>query len=232
MIGFFPSGFRSLSFKDRAYLRNWWFQILRDYGRYPCYAFFLLLPADKEAYNYLTENTEEINLLSGNSCLVLIICGQAFFITTGGDETFRVDMYTLPEGENYSNYIKKLTNYVGSSLQRSMEYSPEIARYFEIPFDLLPCMVIFKDIRTPEHVVVDLRNMNENEISMALREVFSIIDRAVSKGKYPLRELRRNRKLFVLQQEGKSIISEVRVIAEKTIEKAMEAWFKSLFPNP
>ncbi|MEK6575574.1 MAG: hypothetical protein AABZ58_14795, partial [Chloroflexota bacterium] len=52
-------------------LRRWWHEIQRLGGRYSCYAIFLVLPSDREAIRYLHEFGKELDLISGEDCLVV-----------------------------------------------------------------------------------------------------------------------------------------------------------------
>ena len=59
-------------FRERFALREWWHQIRRQSGRpYACCGMFLLLPSDQEAIRYLAEFGDEIDMISGEDCLVL-----------------------------------------------------------------------------------------------------------------------------------------------------------------
>ncbi len=63
---------------DKHQLREWWHEILRDYGRYSCYAVFLVLPSDKEVFHYLNRHGKELNVISGENCLVIILSEGRF----------------------------------------------------------------------------------------------------------------------------------------------------------
>ncbi|MCP4372872.1 MAG: hypothetical protein GY797_32925, partial [Deltaproteobacteria bacterium] len=89
-------------------LREWWYEILRTPGHYSCYAFFLGLPSDKEAIRYITEFGKELDLISGNNCLIIAL---------GKDEVKCFDL----EEEIWNATIK---NYISEG------YSVEIAQRF------------------------------------------------------------------------------------------------------
>jgi hypothetical protein len=64
--------------KDRAQLRAWWHDLQRSEGHYSCYAIFLLLPSDTEAIRYLVDFGQELDVISGNNCLVIALSRHNF----------------------------------------------------------------------------------------------------------------------------------------------------------
>ena len=54
-------------------LAVWWEGIAEQYGRYPCIATLLALPADREAIRYATEFGDELDAISQEHCLVIAL---------------------------------------------------------------------------------------------------------------------------------------------------------------
>ena len=190
-------------------LRRWWHEIQRLGGQYSCYAIFLALPSDKEAIRYLHEFGKELDLISGEDCLVVAI-GKTEIRRSGFDERI------------WKALVKE---------HISEGYSMTVARFFGIGSDEFPCLLVFEHIRSPRHVAVALRGMKAEEISERTRSVFSVIQKAVSQKRNPLVALqkRRNNERFI--RAGKTIVSELHTLAEKTFEKAMEAWIRAVIKS-
>lgn len=190
---------------DRQSLREWWHSILRDHGRYSCYAIVLLLPSDTAAFTYLTEYGKELDLISGPDCLVLAL-GENEFKGAGFDK--EVWHYLVDE-------------HTGKG------FSVDIARLFEIEFTKLPCLLIFKDIRAPKHVAIPLSKLTVEEIAARMRLIFSVIQKAVGQGKSPLEELAKNQDIEKFHITRQAFLTRASGYAEKTFEMAMEAWIKA-----
>lgn len=152
---------------DKRGLREWWHELLREYDRHACYAFFLMLPSDNEVISYLTEYGKELDIISGKNCLVIAI-SQSKLKGTSFDEI------------DWRNYVKE---------QSDEGYSTTIGRLFNIDFTKFPCLIIFEDIRGEEHVFIELGGMGVKDIATKMRLVFSIIEQAIKGKKMPLEEL-------------------------------------------
>lgn len=190
--------------KDPYSLRKWWHQILRDHGRYSCYAILLVLPLDTEARRYARDFDAELNLISGENCLVIGI-GRNDFKRFGFDTWGRlVDM------------------------QVSQGHSLKVAQLFEIDFTQFPCLVVFEDIRSPDHVVITLKGMTTEEIAESMRVIFSIIQKAVSDKKSPLAAIESHRNKESFRRAGQDIVSKIRRFAGRTFEVAIESWIKAV----
>lgn len=155
-------------FKDRRELRNWWHTVLRSHGRYSTFAIFLMLPSDTEAIKYLAFHGNELDLISGENCLVMALSESGF----SKNGSFEVE---------WSKLIEE---------QASAGYSINIAKLFGIDFTSFPCLLIFEDIRSPEHAMIDLRGIKIEEIKLKMRHVFSIINNAVEKNESPIHSLK------------------------------------------
>lgn len=195
---------------DRQSLRKWWHVILRQEGRYKCYSIFLVLPSDKEAIRYLTDFGQEIDLISGKDCLIITL----------GQTTFNLSEF---KAENWDEIVKGHAN---------DGYSLKVARIFNIELDKFPCMLIFKDIRTPEYVSVPLRNMTAEEIALKMRIVFSAIHSAIESKKDPLVAVSSKETATGIRQKGQTVAEKMGNLAEKTFEIAMEAWINAAMKQP
>jgi len=191
--------------EDPHSIRAFWHSILREHGQYSCYAVFLLLPSDNEAISYFREFGRELNLISGKECLVL-----AFGETELKGPNFDNDIWSIVAGEHVAQ-----------------DMSIKIAQKFKIKFTQFPCLLVFRDIRSPEHVIINLKNHTSENIAENLRKVFSIINTAVSKKQDPVHALNLERKAEYFQKTGLSIVSEVQSFAGKTLDTVMEAFIKA-----
>jgi hypothetical protein len=192
--------------ESKRELRYWWHEILRNYGRYSCFAILFMLPSDKEAIRYVTEFSRELHLISGMNCLVV---GMG-----------KTDVQHF----NFDEKQWKVT----IDEQISDGYSLNAAQLFEITFSEFPCFVIFRDIRSPEHIVVSLKGLLSEDISEKMRLVFSLINEANVKKVNPLEYLEHQRGSEKFRRAGVSIVSELRSFAGKTFEAVMEATIKAV----
>jgi len=138
-------------FKDKLALREWWHSILRDYGRYSCYAIFLALPSDKEIIRYLIDFGNEIDIISGEDCLVIAL-GKSEFRRSGFDE--KIQQPSIPE--RFSNFLEEMWS-AAIKEQVSKGYSVKVAQLFNIEITKFPCLLIFQDIRSSDHALITLK---------------------------------------------------------------------------
>ncbi len=204
-IGGSSSSSRGLNIHDPYIKRSLWHSILREHGRYSSHAIFLLLPSDKEAIGYFKEFGKELDLLSGKECLVL-----AFSKSELKSSNFNDDIWSRVAKEHITE---------GVSIQ--------IARMFKIDFTQFPCLIVFKDIRSNEHVVIDLKDCSSEMIAKIMRKVFSRINEAVSRKQDPIRAVSLMRKEEDFQKKGSAFVSEIKSVAGKTLETVLEAFFKA-----
>ncbi len=186
---------------DKRKLRDWWHEIIREHGHYKCSAVFLAFSADIEISKYLKENADELNSLSGDSCLVISISDVGF-----------VKYQTAP-----SLWYLSLSDHIAKG------YSNQIAKIFRIKPTEFPCLLVFRDVRSPDFVKINLKGLKSKQIVQNMRLVFSIIANAVTVDKDPLAELKQNQRLETL----KLVFGEVGKFTGKTLEIAMEAAIKA-----
>lgn len=197
----------TLSFSDHTHLRQWWHELLRNYGRYACYAVLLALPSDKEAIRYLTDFGMELHLISGKECLIIALTKTEFKIYEFFDEKAWIEMI-------HEHVIEG--------------FSIEVANALDIDITLCPCLAVFQDIRSPERVVISLRDMTAEEIAKRMRVVFSTIHKAVSEKQSSLTALKIYQAKDSIGKTGQAFANKVGALSEKTFEKAMEALVKAV----
>jgi len=191
---------------SRFSLREWWHNILRNHGKFSCYAIFTVLPSDKEALSYLTDFGKEIDLISGDDCLIIALGGTNF---------------------RRAGFDEKLWN-VAVKQHSDEGYSVKIAKLFDIKLSEFPALMLFKDIRSPEHVIINLKDMTSSQIANYMRVIFSTISEAVRKGQDPLKAVSQYKTKEKIQATSKGAISELRSYAGITFEKAIEAWLATI----
>jgi hypothetical protein len=196
--------------KTRQGLRDWWHGILGKYDRYSCYALPLALPSDTEAIGYFGELGKELSLVSGKHCLVIALAGNQSNASCSEEEVWEAAI--------------KEHIYQG--------YGMEIAEVFGIQPDEFPCVVLFEDIRSPEHVVVALEGMKTKEIATEMRSVFSVVRDAVSHGENALYAIQTHRERERSRRKSQARISQLRSTAEKTLEAVLKALVKRLVEQP
>ncbi len=209
-------------FRERSTLREWWHGILRDHGHYSCYAIFLVLPSDKETLRYLVDFGNELDIISGEDCLVIAL-GKSEFKRSGMDEEIKKPSAS----ERFSTLLEDAWSTVIKE-QVSKGYSVKIAQLFNIGLTEFPCLLIFQDIRSSDHAIITLKGMTAEEIAERLRATFSIIHTAVSDKKAVIDTLASHQNSETLRKAGKTIFSKATGIAEKTFETAMEAWISAV----
>ena len=192
--------------EDRNELRHWWHEILRKHTSYSCFAIFLILPSDKEAIRYLTEFSRELHLVSGENCLVLGM-GKTELRYFGFDE----QLWRIAIEE-----------------QTFEGYSLKVAQLFGMAFSDLPCLILFRDIRSPEHLAVSLKGMKAEDIAEQIRALFFIVNKASADKEDPIKMIERQRNNEQFRKVGSSVISELRNFAGKTFETALEATVKAI----
>lgn len=193
---------------NQKILRQWWHNVLRLAGnaKYGCYIIFLLLPSDQEARRYLASFGKELDLLSGEHCLVIAL-GEDEFRRSGFDETM---------------WREALDKHISEG------HSVTVAKLFGVKFDSFPCIVVFRDIRSPQHVLVSLKDLTSEEIAQKLRALFSVIGDAIVSGEDPVDYIERSQQKEDFLKKGKSIISGLRTFAGNSFQTAIEAWLKSV----
>jgi hypothetical protein len=208
---------------DRQALRAWWHGLRRDHDRYACYAIFLVLPSDSEAIKYVTEYDRELHLISAENCLVIAL-GKAEFKRSGYESAFQSAPARKP--------ISAVVNGIWARAIRKQiheGYSVTVAQLFDIRFEEFPCVAVFRDIRTPEHIVITLKGRTVAEIADAMRTLFSTIQKAISTKQDPLVAIQTHRNEESFRSASRSLVSGLRSLAGRTFETAMDSLIKAQF---
>jgi hypothetical protein len=207
--------------KDRAGLREWWHEILRYAGRYSCYALFLMLPSDTELIQYLIKFGPELDAISNNSCLVIML-DSTNFKPSGFDDNFLKETKDI----HFFDFFKRarIKTWAKTIQNQSLRgYSVTAASTLNIHLDGFPCLVIFDDIRSANHIIVSLKDMSIEDIARKMRTIFSIINRATASNENPLVAIQNNRKNEDLLRKKRIIVSEIREFAGKTFNAIVQA---------
>ena len=193
--------------QDKSELRHWWHNLLRIHSNHSLFAIFLILPSDKETIRYLTEFSRELHLISGDNCLVLGMM-KTELERSRNNSIFKYD-------EQFWSIVIEEQAFEG--------YSLDVAKLFNIAISDFPCLILFRDIRSPEHLSINLKAMKAEEISQQTRVLFSIVNKAIADKKDPLIMIEQQRNNDQFRKTGSSIISELRSITGKTFETVIEA---------
>jgi len=182
-------------------LREWWDEIVRRYGHYPSFATLLALPADEEVIRYQKEFGKELHLITGENCLVITLT-ELGFMQYGSDDK----IIPLAIDEGVSN-----------------GYCLKMADLFKIQFDQFPCLILFRDIRSSDHILITLKGLSKEEVAQEMRELFSVVKQAVKEGKDPLKAVESHSRRQEFADKTKATWSSIRTFVGKTLEKAMQA---------
>lgn len=191
--------------ESKKSLREWWHQILGHYDRYPSYAMLLALPSDNEAIRYLKDYGKELHLITGNDCLVVTLTGLGFMQYGLDDEIIPLAVdESVAEG-----------------------YCLQAAELFEVKFDEFPCLVLFRDIRSSEHILVTLKGLDAEGIAQEMRTLFSVVNEAVKQDEDTIIAIEKHNKQQALSEKKRATWSSVQGFAGKTLEKMMEAFVEA-----
>jgi hypothetical protein len=171
--------------KDPTSVAGWWDHILQQHANYSCYCLFLVLPADDHTRRYLEDFGNELDIISGDTCLALAL-GKTEFRRIGFDDLAWRDAIEA---------------------QIEAGYSVRLAELFSIDVTEFPAVLIFERIDSPEHVLVSLQELTTDEIVQKMRSTFAVIRRAVSDNQSPLKVLERVRQRKKLQKAGRTLVS-------------------------
>jgi len=193
-------------------LPNWWDGFRKTHDTYVCYAVILTLPNDKEVIDYVQDYAIELDIISGDDCLVMMFRKEGSSSIPG----YHKGKFNV---RDWKNIVKKHVH--GG-------YSAILARIFGIEFKDFPCLLLFKEINTTEYTIVSLKGMTSDEIKDVMRSIFTIIASASANSINPIIALNRKKRTKAIGQGGKNIISAVKGVASKTLEAAMEAWINTM----
>lgn len=187
-------------------IKQWWNDIEQNHSKFSCYAIILSLPSDTEIATYLNTFGEELNLISGENCLILALSQNKF-------RRYKTD----------KKFISLAIND-----QISNGHSLHIARILKIKFSEFPCLIIFNDIQSSEYALISLRGLTTENIAQKLKEVFSIIQESIARKEKPVKALNRQNRIENFRSNSKIIVGNLFNLGGKTLEKAMEIWIGTL----
>ena len=176
-------------------------------SRFYCYGVFLMLAADTEAIRYVTDYALELNQASGKNCAIL-------------------GLGNIPD--KVSDEFDKLTWTLTARQQVDEGNSLPIAELFHIPLTRFPGLILFRDIRSPEYVLVNLSGLTAEEIAEKMRGVYQAINQAAEAKKDPLEAVSDLRRSETYRVKTRSIISGTRQGAGQTLETVIEAMIEAV----
>jgi hypothetical protein len=208
----------SLAIKDLNYvlpsdekipdINVWLNKILKGKKKYSCYAMFLLFPNDEGIIEYLSNSDNFLTLdsVSNSNCLISFITDRP------------VDITSIDASERK----KEIKDYANN------KFSIELAKGFKINMVDFPCILIFQNPQSVEHITVTLKGMKEKEIDDKLKAIFTVIQSAVGDQKDPVKVLvdQRNEEIFL--HFAKPIISGLIDLGKTTVIAALQAVVKSI----
>jgi hypothetical protein len=207
---------------NKNVMRKWWHDILRNYRHFDCYAIFLAFPSDRETIRYLTEFGNDAEIVSGENCLVITLSKTGFRFS-GFNNRWNEEISDDDRPSVVEQIRKKAINeYVTS------DFSNQIAQLFQVDVAQFPCLLLFRDIRSPQHFAATLKGMKAEEISNYVRILFSIVRKAVKEKEDIFVALDRHKNNDNLLKSGKSILTKSSGLAGKTFEVAIEALINSI----
>lgn len=186
-------------------LQEWWDQIVKGHECYQCYAFFLCLPSDSNAIEYITKFGKELDVLAGENCLIIVLSKA---------------------GCRRSRYDKAIWNFAINEHIRE-GYSIAVANLFRIKYIDLPCIVLFKTLHSPKRVVFSFKGLEVDGIGRQMREIFTVVQQSITNRKDPILALEHYQGTERLNKVGSGIFGRLFGFAEKTFATAMEAWIKA-----
>ena len=196
--------------KNGKELREWWFALLRGDDKYSCYATMLLLPSDREAIRYLTDYWKELDLISGENCLVLIL---------------NKNKVKLPDVEGKHN--DEMAWNLALKKQAKTGHSLRMAKLFGVKLEEFPCLLLFRDIRSSEHYLISFKGMSTLEIANVARSLFSTIQEASFQGNDPLQVIEQHQNQKQIEAKKAAIVSLLRSRTGAALDFAMEALIKA-----
>ena len=159
---------------------------------------------DEAAIEYLIQYGNELDLLAGTDCVIFL----------------QVESFVTPNPFSPLRFMPDLIEEVREG------YSLETARYFEIDPDVLPCLVLFRELLSTEYILVTFQDMVAQAIAVQMRTLLSTIRRAINHKKNLLDVLEDQRITSKFQSAGRTIVGRIESIPNKTFQSAVENIFK------
>ncbi len=170
----------------------------------------MVLPSDTESIKYLSKYGNELHQISGDNTLVLAFSKNEF--TIPGTQSEFPDLV-------WTSIVEK---------QVAEGLSLRVANMFNIKYSEFPCLLLFEDIRSPQHVKISIKGLSAEEISVRMREIFSVIQKAVKNKEKVITTLKKDSFFKGLQAKSMATINVVQDITQKTFEAALTAWAETI----
>ena len=181
-------------------LRDWWHDILRDHGKYDCYAILLSLSSDVEANAYLQEFGRESDQMTGFNCLFMALTNQEVISKNFDDNAWSAA--------------------VGDQIKYGLGI--QIADLFEVKFEQMPCLLLFEDIRNSSHALIDLQDLEAADVAKKMRFIFGVVKDSVEKNKKTITQIEKTLTQKKREDVEKKITGQVKELTKKTFEVALE----------
>jgi hypothetical protein len=136
------------------YILTQWPQLER---RFPYYAFFLFTEADQEFAQFFQNHFEDLDHWSGDGCMFFAIAPPP------------PDWSQHAIGRDYWRYF--LAN-SATQVGYDTDAVKQAARYFNVPDEHLPALVIFKDIHFADTITIRLGGLNVEQMPDFFRNLF------------------------------------------------------------
>jgi hypothetical protein len=94
----------------------------------------------------------------------------------------------------------------------------------------LPCLLVFRDIRSPDHSMITLKGLTLGELTAKMRAVVATIEQSVSKQKDPLTAIQRYQSREHLKTTGQQVAKMAGSFFEKRFEAAIRALIEAKMP--
>ncbi len=214
---------------------EWWQSVLKEQGKYKCYAILLFLPADRHILKYLDRQAylQELDLISDKNCLVIISTKE--YIKRVGKDKQPVKVWIDKETVKERGFAKVqgprniYDEVIEPSPTEFQGYCRVFARIFKITYDQFPCLVLFQNIDSPKHIIVSLQNLEPEKISLRMRNIFTVVENAVMQKKDPLQAIRNYLLKYKILSKKAIAVNDIREFAGISLGYAMQAWINSLF---
>lgn len=188
-------------------VEDWWQQIKASSGNYACCGVVLALPSDAYLIQYLEDFGGELDLLSGKSCLIIVLTNHEFKL-----------------GELRTKGIAPaIPDHIWNG------YCLEVAKLLGIGYDDFPCFVVFDTVESDAFVAISLKGLDQAQISERMRNVFSIVQEAIQNKRNPTKSLNRSEKLRNVKKSGESVMRRMTAFTSKTLEAIISAAVSAAF---
>ena len=179
----------------------------RQHGKYPCYAFPLMLAGDLDFYNYFIEYGSELDQISGDDCFVMIVA----------DEVREQLSIKNNLGTNWA---------ILTGSDNGRQINRKLGERFDLVYTDFPAMVFFRNIHDSKYLLIRFKGLTTSEVVNLMREVFSVVVGAVRANKDILSELEKFKMRESLKFKGMVISEGIKELYQISIKAAIEGLFE------